>query len=399
MSPAVARTRLAVVISHPIQYYSPWFKHLAATEGIELKVFYLWDFGVTEQRERTFGTTVRWDIPLLGGYDSEFIENRSSDPGTHHPLGLWNPALPRRIMAWQPDAILLYGYLFATHLLLQLNPALHAVPMLFRGDSHGLCRTDNWKAFFTRHLRTMLFKRFEAFLAVGKANARWFVENGVPAKKIHHVPHCVDNARFQAAEHEARVEALEWKRSLGISEGQKVVLFTGKLEEQKRPIDLLEAFLLVAEEKAVLLFAGSGEQEPRLRERAGQQIGRTVFFAPFQNQTQMPKVYAAGNVLVLPSRSETWGLVVNEAMSLGLPAIVSSHVGCAEDLVIPGQTGWVFEAGNVEALCGCIREALSSPAILEQFSQNCRRHIDNYSYEAATRGLLEALGAHHILRT
>ena len=75
-------SRLAVVISHPIQYYAPWFRELTQESGLYLKVFYLWDFGVSHQRDRGFGQQIQWDVPLLEGYDHTFVANAALDPGS-----------------------------------------------------------------------------------------------------------------------------------------------------------------------------------------------------------------------------------------------------------------------------------------------------------------------------
>jgi glycosyltransferase involved in cell wall biosynthesis len=403
-------SRLAVVLSHPVQYYSPWFRHLAARPELCVKVFYLWDFGVTETRDRTFGTSFKWDIPLLDGYESEFLQNRSKDPGTHHFRGLDNPAAAKAVADWKPDAVLLFGYAYATHLRLILSPRLAGIPFYFRGDSHELCPANGWKPKVSRGLRGLLFRRFTGFLAVGKANAGYFRASGVAGSKIHRVPHCVDNARFQAAAAQAEIDAAEWKRELGIPAGAGVVLFAGKFEDKKRPLDLLEAFLrskagdgsahnggLEASSSPappVLLFVGSGPLEAELRKRAGSELGRSIFFAPFQNQTAMPKVYAAGDLLVLPShgRGETWGLAVNEAMNLGRAAIVSSHVGCGPDMIVSGKTGWVFPAGNVDALRACLSEALTDREVLRRKGAAARDHLTSFSYEVATRAVIIAIG-------
>ena len=114
----------------------------------------------------------------------------------------------------------------------------------------------------------------------------------------------------------------------------------------------------------------------------------------------MPRTYAAGDVMVLPSygAGETWGLAVNEAMCLGRPVIASDHVGCAADLVKPEQTGLIFPAGDVEALAHCLRRALGQSRGAEgdrsplcQWGQAGQAHISHYSYDQATEGLLEAL--------
>jgi glycosyltransferase involved in cell wall biosynthesis len=123
-------------------------------------------------------------------------------------------------------------------------------------------------------------------------------------------------------------------------------------------------------------------------------LGQSVFFAPFQNQSQMPKVYTTGDVLVLPSESETWGLAVNEAMNLGRPAIVSTHVGCGPDLIIEGETGWVFPAGDIEALTALLKQILMlDTEALRRMGKAVRDRVGGYSLEAATAGLKRALAS------
>ncbi len=434
-----------------MQYYSPWFRHLAARPELCVKVFYLWDFGVKEARDRTFGSTFKWDIPLLDGYASEFVSNRSNDPGTHHFRGLDNPGAPQAVADWKPDVMLLFGYAYATQLRLIFSRRLAKTIFYFRGDSHELCPVRGWKTKISRGLRRLLFRRFAGFFAVGEANAGYFRAGGVAASKIHRVPHCVDNARFQATATQAEIDAIEWKRKLGIPARAPVVLFAGKFEDKKRPLDLLDAFSslkavaggtespcsvdssLAAREvteslkgekqsaedlggaplkpqpqphtprpiphtggqplQAVLLFVGSGPLEPELRKRAGADLGQSVFFAPFQNQTAMPMVYATGDLLVLPSygRGETWGLAVNEAMNMGRPAIISSHVGCGPDLILPAKTGWIFKAGDQDELKSVLAEALSDAVRLKAMGHQARDHIANYSYERATESLIAVI--------
>lgn len=382
-------TRLAVVVSHPIQYYSPWFRHLASRSELELKVFYLWDFGIKETNDEKFGTSFVWDIPLLDGYDHQLFENKSSDPGTHHFKGLDNPGAEGALLEWSPDAILLFGYNYATHLRLILSRRLRRIPMFIRGDSHNLFPVTGWKQSLSRFLRKLLFKRFQGVLSVGQANEEYYAQCGVPRSKMTRAYHCVDNERFRNAKPEAEKLAVSWKTELGIPDDHFVFLFAGKFESKKRPLDLLEAFQKLKLPKTSLLLIGGGEHEAALHEKAGD----NVYFAPFQNQSQMPKVYASGDVVVLPSfgRGETWGLAVNEAMNLARPAIVSSHVGCGPDLVIEDKTGWIFEAGNIEALAGAMRKASERRDELKSIGQAAQDRVSEFSYEAAGDALLKAL--------
>lgn len=398
------KPRLAVILSHPVQYYSPWFRQLASTGRTDIRVFYLWNAGVTATHDRGFGESFQWDVPLLGGYDAEFVPNASRDPGTHHAAGLDNPTLVERLRAWNPSAILMFGYTYRSHMRVLLSRGLSHVPLLFRGDSHDMGREATLQSSVGRNIRRLLFRRFTGFLSVGKAHREYLLSSGVPSSRIHHVPHCVDNARFRAAAPEALAARQAWRTSHGIPASAREVLFAGKLEPKKAPQLLLRAFLAqhdapkrhaASDDDArnVLLFVGSGELYGELRTLAGSRIGQDVFFVPFQNQSVMPTVYAAADVLVLPSASsgETWGLVVNEAMNLARPAIVSDRVGCGPDLVTPGETGWVFPSGDVNALAATLRDALSDPARLARMGEAARTRIDAYSYEVATAALEKVL--------
>jgi glycosyltransferase involved in cell wall biosynthesis len=391
--------RLAIVATHPIQYYAPWFQRVAAEPGFDLKVFYLWDFGVTEQCDQGFERAFRWDIPLLNGYDHEFVPNISRDPGTHHFWGLHNPSLPTRLREFRPDAVLLFGYNFATHQRLIWTWNRDAAPLIFRGDSHRLVPRNGPTEALRRQWIQTVFNRFGAFLHVGHANHDYFHHHGVPDARLFFAPHAVDNDRFTSAAEEARRGAANWRTELGIAPDQRVVLFAGKFQAKKRPDDLLSAFLALARADVSLFFVGDGEMEASLRAQAG--THPRIHFAPFQNQSLMPRTYALADLFVLPSfgRDETWGLAVNEAMCLGKPIIVSSHVGCAQDLVRPGENGLVFPAGNVSALTEALRDALADPVRLAQWGDRSREIISDYSYTRALGGLKQACHALEVNRS
>ena len=105
-----------MVLSHPTQYYSPWFRWITKHTDIVLRVFYLWDFGVSKKRDPQFGTTFQWDVDLISGYDSEFVRNESANPGAERFFGFHNPELTARIGAWNPNTVLVFGYNWASHL-------------------------------------------------------------------------------------------------------------------------------------------------------------------------------------------------------------------------------------------------------------------------------------------
>ncbi len=384
-------SRLAVVVSHPIQYYAPWFRRLAAEGDLTLRVFHLSDHGVGASRDEQFGAAFAWDVDLLSGYDSEFVPNLARRPSVSRFSGLHNPGLRPALAAFRPDAVLLFGYAYRPHLGLLARPP---APLLFRGDSHLLGGPP--PSTLKRLALRLIFSRCAAFLPVGRANADYFRHFGAPEDRLFPAPHCVDADRFRPTA-EARAAAGAERAALGIPDDAPTVLFSGKFLPKKRPDLLLAAFRRAAVPGAHLVLAGDGELAPALREQAAS--APDVHLLPFANQSAMPARYLLGDVFVLPSegRHETWGLAVNEAMHLGLPCLVSDHVGCQADLVPTGPdgsgpTGWSFPAGDEAALTDRLRAALTGGrAALAACGARARAHAEGYTYAAASAGLRAAL--------
>ena len=380
--------RLAVIVTHPIQYYTPWYRQIAATGAVDLRVFFLSDHGVRPALDRQFGQSFAWDTDLLSGFAHEFVPNTADRPDVTRFAGLRNPSLRPRLRAFAPDSILLFGYNYRPHLSIILQ---RPAPLLFRGDSHllGAPRPSPAKRLALR----LLYSRFAAFLPVGAANEDYFTFYGVPRGKLFRAPHSVDDTHFQSTP-DRLAAAAALRAQLGIPEGAPVVLFAGKLIAKKRPELLLAAFRDAACPDAHLVFSGDGELEPALRQAAADLP--QVHFLPFANQQAMPTRYLCGDVLALPSegRFETWGLAVNEAMHLGRPALISDHVGCHRDLIEPDVTGWVFPAGDRAALAATLRHVLTLPRVeLVARGAAARARIAGFTYAAATAGLLSALEA------
>lgn len=385
---------IAIIASHPIQYYAPLFRCIAQDSDLNIKVFYLWDFGITNQIDQGFKQSLKWDIPLLEGYDYEFVPNISKNCGTHHILGLQNPSLTSQVLAFKPDAILLtvsYNYASIYKFLWQLRN-IH-IPIIFRGDSHRISQKNNLKNQIKRLVIAKIFQNFDACLYVGKANCEYFRYHNVSANQLFFAPHAIDNQRFSLLTNEVLEQANNWKKELGIPLENAVILFAGKFEQKKRPLDLIQAFINAQLTSVSLLLVGSGNLELEMRDLA--KDNSHIYFAPFQNQSLMPRTYAVCDIFVLPSygSGETWGLAINEAMCVGRPIIVSNHVGCANDLVKSGQNGLIFKAGNVAALTSSLQEAMSDRDRLKQWGEESNKIVANYSYDRIVDGLKQALNA------
>jgi len=385
--------RLAIVTTHPIQYYAPVFRLLAEQKNAVLRVFYTWGIQSQNKYDPGFGKTIEWDIPLLEGYDHVFVHNTSPDPGSHHFRGIVNPALLQEVSAWQPDAVLIYGWNYHSHLRL-MRKLKGEIPIWFRGDSHLLDPIPWWKRILKKAVLSTIYRYIDLAFYVGTQNKRYYQAFGLREKQLVFAPHAIDNDRFRDEPgKDYAAQAASWRAELGFRPEDIVVLFVGKFEAKKNPQLLLRAIqkhnLLPGKVQLKLLLVGNGVLEDQLVQQALNDPN--ILFIAFQNQSQMPVVYRLGNVLCLPSAGpgETWGLAINEAMASGLPVIVSARVGCAPDLVQMGKTGFIFSTDQEDALMTILHQLSSSD--LKAMGHLAKTSIEDWSFEKQMAAIIHQL--------
>jgi glycosyltransferase involved in cell wall biosynthesis len=380
--------RLGIVASHPVQYQVPWYRALAAREELDLTVYYAL-LPTPDQQGVGFGMDFAWDVPLMDGYRWVALPNTARSPSLRGFFASRTPAVEAVLERDRPEAVIVSGWQS-----LSLLQAIRAcgrlgIPCMVRGESSALRRRPWW----TRAFHRRLLPRFDACLAIGEANRRFYRRNGVPPDRIFTVPYFVDDRRFleQAARLSAERESI--RRDWGISETDVCFLFAGKLVAKKRVMDLLWACDIArkSEPSVRLLLVGSGEQLMEAK-RFVRERGMPVAFAGFLNQSEMSRAYVAADCLVLPSDyGETWGLVVNEALLHGLPAIVSDRVGCGPDLIDDGVTGRIFPFGDVEALARTLVDTATQADERREMGRRARFRVAGFSAARAVEGTLEAL--------
>jgi glycosyltransferase involved in cell wall biosynthesis len=391
---AAERVRLAHLVSHPIQYYAPLYRAIAARPEVDLTVYFFSDVSLSAYFDTEFNQPVTWDIDLIGGYRHRIL------PGAHgRPIRAGLAQRPhvgilREVLSGCYDALWLNGY---NHISLALAGALGRVRglrVLLREEQTLL----ESRPFYKRVAKQTALRAFFSMvdgLYIGEANRQYFQYFGVPAERLFRVPYCVDNAYFgrRARDLAPMREAL--RRQIGVTDDAPVILFAGKLIEKKAPRDLLEAFRVIRpRHSSWLVFMGEGPLRAALESEVERSHIPNVRFLGFVNQAGLADVYSASDLFVLPSRfHETWGLVVNEAMNFRLPVVVSDHVGCAADLVRPGWNGFVTPVGNITALADAIATLVGDPDLRTQFGEHSHRLVQEYSIDSAADGLIGALRA------
>lgn len=359
---------------------------MAASGDFRVKVFYTWGQAQGKVIDKDFGIEREWDIDLLSGYDHSFVQNTSSEPGSHHYNGIINPSLISEVKAFNPDKIIVYGWKFKSHLQL-IRHFKGKIPLYFRGDSTLLDDAAGFsiKKSLRRLLLQWVYGHVDFALSPGTASDKYFLNAGLSAKQIIRAPHAIDNERFSNqidGNLSFREESLTWRRELSISDHTCIFLYAGKLQGLKNPELLIRSFLrLKSNYKDVfLVMVGNGELENQLKEKYSNEIDfqKYIQFLPFQNQSMMPVIYRLGDVYVLPSNSETWGLAINEAMACGRPVIASDKCGAAADMIKENENGFIFKAGDENDLYNCMKKMVN--ADLVSMGASAQETVQHFSY-------------------
>jgi glycosyltransferase involved in cell wall biosynthesis len=348
---------------------------------VKIKVFYTWGEGILNGKyDPGFKKIITWDIPLLDGYEYQFVENTSKDPGSHHYHGIVNPTLVKDIENWEAGAILIFGWKFKSHLKC-LRYFHNKIPVYFRGDSNLMDENNSvLKNIFKMIVLKNIYKYIDYCFYVGSENKKYFLKYGLNEKQLIYAPHAVDNNRF------GRNQYYSLKTELGLNENDFVFLFAGKLESKKNPILLINAFININTPDTKLLIVGNGEQENAIKQmlsRLEKTIKDRIIFMGFHNQQKMPQLYKSVNVFVLPSQGpgETWGLAVNEALASGVPAIVSNKCGCSSDLIINYKNGIIFESNKIIELENAMKFMIDNKETTKEMGEYGKAFIQNWSYE------------------
>jgi glycosyltransferase involved in cell wall biosynthesis len=384
--------RLAAVTAHPVQYQAPLFRRLAAHPAIDLTVFYGDNRGADEYFDGDFGRSVRWDRPLLDGYRSVCLGRYTTG---RRPLS--RLATDWRIVAllWRGrfDAVLIHSYATPLSLCAYLGALVSRTPVLLRTESEHLRPRLRVVQLLKWLLLRPLLAVTAGFLVIGEANRRFFERYGMPRSRQFFTPYSVDNDYFAAERRRLEPSRQQIRQACGWHDQDVVIGFSGKLIPLKRVVDLVEAVSALQREglRARMLIVGDGPERSMLADRL-RALGLTgCVLAGFKNQSELAQCYVAMDVFALLSTSETWGLVLNEAMLFGLPVITTNRVGASLDLVEPGGNGFVIPVGDVAALTDALRPLVRSATMRQEFGILSEARVQRYSYDVCVEGVLTGL--------
>lgn len=382
--------RVTSVMTHPIQYYSPWYRWIAEHRpDVELTVLYA-AVPEAEQQGRAFGRAFEWDVPLTEGYPFEVCADAAGmDFGYESFFGVDVADIGARIAATRPDVVLLAGWHSAFQVRALLACRRLGIPAIYRGDTNLTGAPPGWRR-APWVLRTrVLLHGFSGWLSVGTRASAYLERFGVPEPLRVRSPHSADHDWFM---HEAaRVRAAGGRSRLraaaGIAPDAFALLFAGRAVEIKRPLDAVRCAAGLGE-GIVLVVAGDGPLLGQMR-REAERLHGAVAFLGFRNQREMVEAYAMSDALLVPSTTETWCFAVNEALASGVPCVVSDGVGAGDDLIRAGLTGEVFPAADIAAMVQgveTVRQGLRAGRYSPAACQDAVRHA---GFREAADGLVQ----------
>lgn len=229
------------------------------------------------------------------------------------------------------------------------------------------------------YLHAILHHPFCYGIPGGTLQRENFLYYGIPEERIFIRPMSVSEERIQR-EYQRLPERNSLKEKYGVK-GKTTFLFVGRLEAEKNVPILIEAYakLKMLNDDIALIIVGDGALREELQEQARMTGAENIQFVGYQVFPGLIEFYKVADVFVLPSRFEPWGLVVNEAMTCGVPCIVSSQVGCRLDLIREGQTGFVFKSEDVASLTECMMKAISGN--LRMMENSCLDRMEEWNFK------------------
>ena len=379
--------------THPIQYRAPVFQRLQQLRPDRFEVIYASDHSVRGGFDPEFGAAVTWDEPLMSGYRNRVLGN----DGAHGVIGwrgLTARGVDRLIGTGRPAAVVLHSLASAFTAAAYWGALRRRVPIWYRSDTNERASRKTrgrLKAIARAAIYRVVYAGLTRALWVGELNRDHYRTFGVGDDRLARVPHCTVDRLGDRPEDELTRRRAARRAGLGVADDAPLVGFFGKLLPAKGPDTLLDALQSLAGTGPVhAVFVGAGVEGPALQARvaASPALSERVTFAGFVNQSAIDDYYLATDIMVLPSHTETWGLVVNEALIAGCAVVITDETGCAADFAGLERVR-VVPIRDAPALAAAIADLAQFP----RSTNWARAPIARYSVDAAAQAIAAQMDA------
>jgi glycosyltransferase involved in cell wall biosynthesis len=258
-------------------------------------------------------------------------------------------------------AVICCGYRYLSYMRLIGHCHRAGIPLFVNNDSNIRSEPIHSPSsiWAKRQIYAWWLRRVQGVMPMGRLGEEFFLKYGANPRHFYRLPYTPDYEAFSSVD----MNGLERFRSrYGLHRGRRYLLFSGRLVQVKRVDLLVDAFARLASERPDwdLLIVGDGPLKSELQARLPEGLRNRVIWTGFLEQRELRNAYHASEVLVLPSSCEPWAVVVQEAMSAGLPVVASHIVGAADELISDGVSGRIFPSEDLAALVDALRDVTTS---------------------------------------
>jgi len=364
------KRRLIIITEIISPYRIPLFNALAQHPDLNLHVIFLGENDPNLRKWRVYKEEIRFSFQVLRSWRKRL--------GRYNAL--LNVGVASALAQVKPDVILCGGYSYLASWVALGWARKHAVPFLLWSESN---QQDQRRGFLvTEFLKRQFLRRCDRFVVPGQSAGEYLSKLNIPEDRISIAPNAVDNCLFGVAADVARKKAGELRNALGLP--SRYYLFVGRLVREKGIFDLLTAYQRISHDlrsQIGLVFVGDGPCKSELQQKASEITGGSIRVVDFVQRDELGAFYGLAETFVLPTYTDTWGMVVNEAMACGLPVIVSNAAGCAADLVRENWNGLSVKAGDIDGLSSAMTRLGQDVNLRQQMEANSAAQILGYSPE------------------
>lgn len=372
------KNRLAILTEIIAPYRIPVFNALASRLEVDLHVIFLTETDTSLRQWKVYRDEMRFSHEVLHSY-----RLRLGSSNVLFTCGM-RSALERA----GPHVILGGGYNYPATWQALRWAGKREIPFLLWSESNAVDARGSRR--WVEAAKRRFINSCQGYVVPGSSAAAYLKEFGVGDQRIYVAPNAVDVERFSRLAVEARRQP-ELRSRLGLP--SRYLLYVGRFVRPKGVFDLLEAYATLPQEirqEVGLVLAGDGEERERLRQASDEIRPGKIVFPGFLQRDELAPLYAFAEALLLPTHSDTWGLVVNEALACGLPVIVTNVAGCAADLVRNGENGFVVAPGNPAGLAETIHAFLRSEA-RSGMARRAQELGMRFTPQAWAQGVVEAV--------
>lgn len=372
--------KLVIVTEIIAPYRIPVFNALAQRPELDLHIVFLSENDPTMRQWRVYTDEIEFQYDVL--------------PSWRRRFGKYNVLINRGVLSTltklAPDALLCGGYNYLTSWEAAYWARFHRVPLLLWSESTALDKRHGHRP--VEFLKAQFLRLCRSFVVPGKSSSTYLKDFGISDHRIFTAPNAVDVTLFSKPANDARRNEFEVRARRSLP--SRYFLYVGRLVKAKGVFELLETYAQLDTEirdKVGLVFVGDGADRPALMERASRIAPGTIQFPGFVHREGLSDFYALADALIFPTHSDTWGLVVNEAMACSLPVVVTHVAGCVADLVQDGWNGFVVPPKVRSALAAAMTRLAGDAALRTEMGSRSRERIEAYSPEAWAGGLVNAV--------